>query len=231
MLRVAGVERSEINQALLDCTGGRKYLEIGVATGATFHAINAAEKTAVDPRFLFDIEAARAEHSNSTYWPITSDEYFATCPAIPRFDVVFIDGLHVFEQVLRDFLNVLSHLQDRGVIIIDDVRPYSYASSLADEAVTRKIREATGDSDDAWMGDVFKLISFIDTFMPEWSYSTVKESHGVAVVWQKSRRLTNTMKFTDIGALSFADVISGVVDYKIRPFGEILEEYRSNAIA
>ena len=44
---------------LLDALGApARYLEIGVETGFTFFSVSAASKTAVDPEFLFDVDAA-----------------------------------------------------------------------------------------------------------------------------------------------------------------------------
>ena len=42
----------------------------------TFHNVRAAEKVAVDPRFVFDLEAARAENREARYHEVTSDHYF-----------------------------------------------------------------------------------------------------------------------------------------------------------
>ena len=51
--------------------------------------------------------------------------------AVPFSDVV--DGL-------RDLTNALHHLQPRGVIVIDDTRPSSYAASLPHQRDARAVR-------------------------------------------------------------------------------------------
>ncbi len=49
-----------------------------------------------------------------------------------KFDVIYLDGLHTFEQTLRDLLNALTLVADAGVIILDDVLPSSFAALLTD---------------------------------------------------------------------------------------------------
>ena len=63
---------------LAEALGARSYLEIGVETGITFERVRVAERTGVDPAFLFDI----TEHANETtaFAQTTSDEFFLRTP-------------------------------------------------------------------------------------------------------------------------------------------------------
>ena len=88
------------------------YLEIGVRRGANFAKIECITKTGVDP----DKESAAAHK-------ITSDEFFNTNKE--QFDIIFIDGLHLRDQVLKDISNSLNVLYDNGSIIIHDCNPPS----------------------------------------------------------------------------------------------------------
>ena len=86
------LSRAEVVQGLLGRHSVPSYLEIGVSTGATFHAVKASRKVAVDPHFDFDLEAARASQPEAQYHEITSDEYFGRIAApSDRFDVIFLD--------------------------------------------------------------------------------------------------------------------------------------------
>jgi len=114
----------------------RRYLEIGVQTGASFHAVNVAEKVGVDPD-----PTAKATVC------MTSDEYFASLdPLDPaqQFDLVFVDGLHVREQATRDVRNALAHLSPRGAIVVHDCLP------LLEEQQVVPMRCGI------WTGDVWK---------------------------------------------------------------------------
>lgn len=56
-----------------------------------------------------------------------------------KFDLVFIDGLHHSDQVLKDINNSLSFLEPNGVIMCHDILPSSeqYAMKLKDNEVLK----------------------------------------------------------------------------------------------
>jgi predicted O-methyltransferase YrrM len=65
------------------------------------------------------------------YHKTISDIYFGELASSDeKFDVIVLDGLHTFEQTLRDLLNSEAYLKPNGVVIIDDVMPNSYQASL-----------------------------------------------------------------------------------------------------
>jgi hypothetical protein len=49
--------------------------------------------------------------------------------------VIFIDGLHTFEQTLQDSYNSLNYLAQGGVIILHDCNPPSEASSTPAQSI------------------------------------------------------------------------------------------------
>ncbi|WP_390881376.1 glycosyltransferase [Thalassoroseus pseudoceratinae] len=119
-----------INHLLSQCSDGR-YLEIGCASNRTFNAVQARTKVGVDPVRGGTVRA-------------TSDEFFQTCT--DQFDVIFIDGLHLHEQVLRDVHNSLARLTPNGVIVLHDCLPKCEAHQL-------RQKQSGG-----WTGDVWKAI-------------------------------------------------------------------------
>ncbi len=98
------------------------YLEIGVNDPRyNFNLINASQKHSVDPGVEFK--------QNPVDFQLTSDEFFAKLskgeilnPEI-RFDLIFIDGLHLAHQADRDIANALKFIQDDGFIVIHDCNP------------------------------------------------------------------------------------------------------------
>ena len=52
---------------------------------------------------------------------MTSDEFFSQNKE--TFDLIFIDGLHIHEQVLKDIDNSLNVLNENGVILLHDCLP------------------------------------------------------------------------------------------------------------
>ena len=55
---MSGTHSSRRINALAAAMRARRYLEVGVNKGETFLAVEIAEKTAVDPEFRFDWQAA-----------------------------------------------------------------------------------------------------------------------------------------------------------------------------
>ena len=152
--------------ALLGAIGSSgRYLEIGVETGHTFFQVSSAFKTAVDPKFLFDLETAKTNHPDWDFLQIPSDQYYQnTCISQP-YDVVFLDGLHTWDQTYRDFCNSLLVTHERSVIVIDDIFPCDVFSCNRDQLEgTMMRRMMTGDPSIAWHGDTYKLDSSYPDF-------------------------------------------------------------------
>ena len=76
-----------------------KYLEIGVFTNKTFETVKTKNKTSVDP-----------EPGSRPTFLGTSDEFFLQNNE--KFDVIFIDGLHHYEQCQADAINALKCLKN-----------------------------------------------------------------------------------------------------------------------
>lgn len=110
-----------------------KYLEIGVADNDVFDSVplSANNKYGVDP----------VQGGN---FRMTSDHFFEKYPDL-MFDVIFIDGLHEYEQCQRDCINSMNRLNKDGVIFIHDLLPRSYF----EEHVPRK--------QSSWTGDIWKV--------------------------------------------------------------------------
>jgi SAM-dependent methyltransferase len=221
------MQRSEVIQRLLDLYEAPSYLEIGVCDAATFHAVRAARRVAVDPAFMFDVAAAGAEpaNRNAVYHPITSDAYFAGVGKDEAFDVIFLDGLHLFDQTLRDLIHAMARLKPGGVIVIDDVLPVSYGASLRDVEESAKFRRMSPGPEEAkaWMGDVFRLVFFIRDYLLDWSYATVSDNHGQLVLWRGPRPAdVPPLDVEAIARLEYKDVVFRPRAYNFQSLAEII---------
>ncbi len=120
--------RTEILNYLIELSGRQSgavetcYLEIGVRNpAANFNKIRASKKFGVDP----GVE----DSTQSVDFPMTSDLFFAkfrkggVLTEDTLFDVVFIDGLHLAEQVDRDIANALSVIKEYGFVVLHDCNP------------------------------------------------------------------------------------------------------------
>lgn len=167
-------------------TGARSYLEIGVFKGKTFNALDFPHQVGVDPTFGFD--TAEFQRDGVEFVAKTSDNFFVTRDRSRAFDIVFLDGLHNFQQTLRDFCNSLTCAHPRTVWLIDDVLPSDVYSSLPVSSDARGFRRRAGGNSAAWHGDVYKLIFMIHDFFPTLSYVCISTSgNPQAIVWQTPR--------------------------------------------
>jgi glycosyltransferase involved in cell wall biosynthesis len=132
------------------------YLEIGVETGYTFNNVHFQNKTGVDPLPHFESEQLVLK---------TSDDFFLEnidrdTDTIKKFDVVFIDGLHQCEQVVRDVNNSLQCLNENGLILLDDIIPLNYHEQLK-VPIKHKIQNGVLKTMVPWTGDVWKTMYHI----------------------------------------------------------------------
>ena len=224
------ISRPHVIQRLLDTFDDPAYLEIGVDHGDTFLPLRAARKVGVDPRFNFARPLGAPADAGVDLHEVPSDVYFAEI-ARPTdvFDVIFLDGLHVAEQTIRDLLNAVMFLADDGVIVIDDVVPESYHASLRDTSDLALVRSFLAQrdprllTDQAWMGDVFKLPFFIQSFMQQFSYATVSDNHGQTVVWRRARAAAQVGAYAlgDVGRLEFKDFVRDRTLLNEMPFDDV----------
>ena len=225
------VSRAEVVNRMTGLFARPRYLEIGVAAGETFLNVSAATKVAVDPNFNLDVAA----YANSTqiFYETTSDEYFSKHnDPQDKFDVVYIDGLHTFEQTLRDFTNAMESLSPNGIVVIDDVLPTSYAAALSSQLDAMLVKQATDDDDNSWMGDTYKLVYFIHAFFPSLRLRTVNDNHGQAVVWRTPRAAADfqTYSIQEICSLEFLDVIKNQACFGMAALDKIVTEITSSSL-
>lgn len=218
--------RHEVLSGLLALHPAPRYLEIGVLDGVTFNAVSATRKVGVDPNFRFQAASGPGVDLHE----VPSDRYFGEIAAPDdRFEVIFIDGLHTSEQTLRDLMNAIGHLADGGVIVIDDVTPSSFASAQRSMAEARLVRERmpTEASNHDWMGDVYRLGFFVETFLQGFSYSLVQETHGQLILWRQPRAAVAHPERTIewVGRADLMDLFRHDADFQRAPYGEIVARY------
>jgi hypothetical protein len=212
-----------VNAILAELGPNPSYLEVGVQTGVTFLAAKAGRKVAVDPTFMFDWQGAAKEHTHCSFHEVPSDEYFGNPNLVEKFDLIFLDGLHTFEQTLKDFTSSIERLNAGGVILIDDVMPDSFHASLRDFGRTAKVRKELGLTDRAWMGDVYKLVYFIEAFFQQWSYATVESgSQPQTVVWRETRQQVPERQASSIGGLSFDAMLLSKQSFRFASLDDVL---------
>jgi hypothetical protein len=179
----------------------KSYLEIGVETGMTFERVRIAERTGVDPVFQFDI--SRHADEDTIFVRSTSDDFFAELPGAIDYDLIFIDGLHTFEQTYRDLCNAILHSHPRTAIIVDDTLPSDVYSTLRDPEQCQAFRDAAGASGSvAWHGDTFKVIFAVHDFHLGLDYRTITGSGNPQTLLWRSNAGRRTPLFDSLEAIS-----------------------------
>lgn len=225
------LSRFEVVQSFLDLFERPAFLEIAAFQSDTFDRVAAHIKVLIDESSVYEA-TNRIENSRKiSVFPFPSAHYFyAISDEQNKFDVIYIDGLHTFEQSLRDLLNSIARLNPNGVIIIDDIIPNSYVASLPDLALVNRLWTQMGMQDVSWMGDVFKLVFLIQSSFQQYSYATVQETRGQLVLWPGRRPASELVdrKIRRISRLEYSDVIEHEKIFNIRPFAEIVASVKAN---
>ena len=184
--------RHELLRRLHALVHPRNYLEIGVFDGHSL-ALSRVPSIAIDPAFKvtqplkLDVHLAKQ----------TSDDFFARPDPIlhlrsgrnpirnlrrgrPPFahyrggttlDLAFIDGMHLFEFALRDFMNVERFSRWSTVIVFDDMLPRNVPEAARERATHQ------------WTGDVYKVIPVLREYRPDLTLIPVDTAPtGVLVV-------------------------------------------------
>jgi hypothetical protein len=171
----------------LDC---KTYLEIGVATGYTILKVDVPSRTGVDPHFAFDWRQEMSNANGSLYLQqCTSDKFFETLDPSIKYDLIFIDGLHTYEQTYRDIINALLHSHPRTVILIDDTVPSDVFSTSRDPQECVDLRFTFSEKrDSSWHGDTYKVVPLIRLFNPHYNLSTiVTDGNPQTLLWKADK--------------------------------------------
>ncbi|MDH3706506.1 MAG: class I SAM-dependent methyltransferase [Acidimicrobiia bacterium] len=134
----------------------RRYLEIGVHKGHSLAFVQpGTEVVGVDPEPMLE----QAPPAHTAIVADTSDAFFTDdrYGFLRRepFDLVFVDGLHLYEQALADVLQAERLCAPGAAILVHDCLPPD---------ATTAARDRTGV---VWAGDVWKAIVALQTHRPD----------------------------------------------------------------
>ncbi len=189
--------RHEFLAQLHDLLQPRGYLEIGVQFGDSLRLVRPGTLAiGIDPNphlhghFPGTTQVART----------TSDNYFEAGPVgLEHVDLAFIDGMHLFEYALRDFMNVERYSNPRTVVVFDDVLPRNQHEAAREQC--------PGD----WTGDVWKVGRVLETWRPDLKIHWVDtQPTGTLLVYNlnptshKLRNIYDTI--TKLGLQNWEDV-------------------------
>jgi Methyltransferase domain len=147
--------RHQLLRGLHEKIRPRTYLEIGIRTGRSM-VLSRCRSIGVDPAFKID----NPIHCDVQLIKATSDDFFAGDEPLAHFrgvpvDLAFIDGMHLSDFALRDFINIEPFMADSGVIVLDDVLPRNGLEAARDRKT------------EPWTGDVYKVVEILRRQRPD----------------------------------------------------------------
>ncbi len=193
--------RVEIVQKIIRLKNYNSYLEIGTFKDELFNSVECNKKIGVDPAFGGNMR-------------MTSDEFFKNNKE--KFDLIFIDGLHHYNQVKKDVINSLEVIKDGGIILMHDCLPKDYYY----QAVPRCQYDWNGDTWKAFLE--FRSKEFIDGYC-------FYADQGIGVFLKRKNRNILNVDIKDFGKFKFNDFADNFEKYlnllKYDKLIKILEDY------
>ena len=202
------MNRIEIVQKIINKINAKKYLEIGVEFGTLFFRIKADEKIAVDPQFKFSLKKKIYKflfETRSKFFETTSDKFFFNNGSLfskNLIDVAFIDGLHTYEQSLKDIKNCLDNLKDNGVVVVHDCNPLSESAANPSQDEARKMDSWNGK----WNGDVWKAIVHLRSTKNDLNIFVLNTDHGLGIIRKSAPENMLDYKASDIENMKYEDL-------------------------
>jgi hypothetical protein len=177
-------------------------IEIGVNDGASLaRARPPSVVIGVDPSPTI-VHQLRAE---THIFPETSDQFFTrrgpdALLAGRTLGIAFIDGLHLYEQALRDFINIERYCGTHSVILVHDTIPL-------DEATQDRRRKTQFHT-----GDVWKIVPCIKHYRPDLDIFTI------ATPWSGLTVVTGLRATSSTLADAYDDAVARFINL---PFSEV----------
>jgi len=133
------------------------YLEIGVRHGNSL-TLSRSRSIAIDPH----MKPSKPIPEDAVLFEETSDAYFERERPLDPWggkpvSFAYIDGMHLTEYALRDFINVERHAHWTSVVAFDDVLPRTVEETGRDPLKQTR----------AWTGDVYKIVDILTRLRPD----------------------------------------------------------------
>ena len=170
-------KRDQIIQEVIYRKSYNSYLEIGCDQNQVFSKIKISKKIGVDPVSVGTIRD-------------TSDNFFKKNNL--KFDIIFIDGLHEYDQIKKDISNSLLFLNDNGVIFLHDCMPRGF------------FYQAVPRSRAVWNGDVWKNIVESRTKLEIDTY-VIHADQGIGMILKRSNRNLLKLDINSFKKLKYKD--------------------------
>lgn len=151
------------------------YLEIGTFTGSSLRFVEGSY-VAIDPNFQLE-QMPPIKGRETIFFQDTSDAFFESATAknlTATINLAFLDGLHHYEALLRDFINVEPLMAPGGMVILHDCLPYNIP--MTDRFQIPKTE---------WTGDVWKTLLILMEERPDLQFDIIDAAPTGLVIIRK----------------------------------------------
>lgn len=176
----------------------RSYVEIGCRFGDSL-ILAECPAVGIDPNMRLkhepDPAAVKLFHE-------TSDDFFEKqdldCLLTPAYELAYIDGMHLAEYALRDFINLEKKATDGSMIMFDDILPRKQEYAEREPVVN------------AWCGDIYKVLRVLMKYRPDLTIQVFDVAvKGLGIVTGLDRN--NTVLSENYAEIE-ADILAGKYD-------------------
>ena len=163
------IRRYDIINYLIKKNNFKKYLEIGINDGDCFKRIDIEHKDSVDP-----------QKDKYVKFVMTSDQFFSELEKDFKYDIILVDGLHTDQQVYKDVINSLKHLEENGIIVCHDINPPFEICQRKHPVI------------DVWNGDSWKAFVKLRSERNDLEMYTIDTDWGVGIIKRGHQKTVKT---------------------------------------
>ena len=181
------------------------YMEIGCRYGTIFSQVK-GKTIAVDPYFQVTKNAVGPKPALHLF-QATSDDFFANgflSNNAVKLSVTFLDGMHLVEYLLRDFMNTERNSHPKGVIALHDCCPRNFAMTT---------RDLDNLPESGWTGDVWKMLPILQKYRPDLTI-TVLDCYATGLVL-----VSDLDPHNDVLAKNYDAIVKAYTEVDLETFG------------
>jgi capsular polysaccharide biosynthesis protein len=190
----------------------KSYFEIGVGTGLSL-AVAKCPSVAVDPTIKPSTKFIGAKKECHLY-QMTSDEFFKFIDLKRIFpdgiNLAFLDGLHWYEVLLRDFINTEKLCHSNSVIALHDCLPFLNEMTGRVPNTQDRLRP---EYRHFWAGDVWKTLVLIKSNRPDLQIISLDCAPTGLVL------ITNLDSSSKVLSERYDSLVAGLADVGLEDFG------------
>lgn len=168
IFRHAGMPYVEFMSFAMNTFGTRTYFEIGTRKGMSLAGVN-CRSVSVDPEFVISTDVIGSKPV-CMFFQIPSDRFFEDFNLTQLLggpaECSFLDGFHVFEFLLRDFMNTEKHCKKNSLVFLHDCLPRTAQMARRRMRPARVAGQPLAPAG-GWAGDVWKVVPILRKYRPD----------------------------------------------------------------